>query len=130
MALTMTRTRTQSTLTKLAEMVANVQGELAFLDELLEPAAAGAAGSKGSPPELYARLAARRLQLVSNRDALYATVRQFDGRIDPHGIGIGDGWRTRFGNRRLGMATLTVPSVAWPGSRRTTQISRGLTKLP
>ncbi|MGB4358933.1 MAG: hypothetical protein WBJ19_00780 [Rhodoferax sp.] len=93
-------------MTKLAEMVANVHGELAFLDELLECEVAGAAESKGSPPELYARLVARRLQLVSNRDALYATVRQFDVGIDPEGIGIGDGWRTRFGNRRLGIATL------------------------
>lgn len=42
MALTMTRTRTQTALTKLAEMVANVHGEMAFLDELLEGELAGA----------------------------------------------------------------------------------------
>ena len=35
MALTMTRTRTQTTLTKLVELVANVHGELAFVEGLL-----------------------------------------------------------------------------------------------
>ena len=43
MALTMTRTRTQTTLTKLATMVANVHGELEFVQGLLVQAEAAGA---------------------------------------------------------------------------------------
>lgn len=39
-ALTMTRTRTQTTLTKLATMVAGIHRELAFVELLLEDASA------------------------------------------------------------------------------------------
>ncbi len=93
-----TRTRTQTTLTKLAEMVANVHGELAFLEALLDGTGSGAPGSmQGMAPEVQVRLAARRLKLVADRDALYATIRQFDAGIDPAGIGRADGWRGRFG---------------------------------
>lgn len=103
MALTMTRTRTQTTLSKLAEMVANVHGELAILEGLLAGEAGfGAPGSmQEMAPDVQVRLAARRLQLVRDRDALYATIRQFDASIDPAGIGSGDGWRKSYG-RRLG----------------------------
>ncbi len=103
MALTMTRTRTQATLTKLAEMVANVHGELAFVDGLL--AARGPGTALGLTPEVLARLALRRLELVGNRDALYATLRQFDAGIEPGRIGAADGWRKRYG-RGLGEAGL------------------------
>lgn len=99
MALTMTRTRTQTTLTKLAELVANVHGELAFLEGLLAGATgSGALGSmQGMAPEAQAMLAARRLKLLGDRDALYATIRQFDAGIDPAGIGSADGWRKQYG---------------------------------
>ena len=43
MALTMTRTRTQTTLTKLAMLVANVHGELALVERLLDEARAAVA---------------------------------------------------------------------------------------
>ena len=102
MALTMTRTRTQTTLTKLAEMVANVHGELAFLDGLLTGAVsaggglgAGAAIPGSLAPEVRARMTARRRKLLGDRDALYTTIRQFDAGIDPEGIGGSDGWRGR-----------------------------------
>ena len=109
MALTMTRTRTQTTLTKLAEMVANVLGELAFLEGLLDDAVSGAPGSmQGMAPEVRVRLAARRLKLLADRDALYATIRQFDAGIDPAGIGSGEGWRGRFGSRQLGTKRLVA----------------------
>lgn len=97
MALTMTRTRTQATLTKLAEMVANVHGELAFLEGLL----AGAAPAGSLAPEVRAWLAARRLKLLADREALYATIRQFDAGIDPAGIGSSEGWRGMLGSRGL-----------------------------
>jgi hypothetical protein len=98
MALTMTRTRTQTTLTKLAELVANVHGELAFVEGLLTQ---GAVSALGVTPEVLARLALRRLELIGSRDALYATIRQFDGSIEPERIGALEGWRKRYG-RGLG----------------------------
>jgi hypothetical protein len=101
MALTMTRTRTQTTLTKLAEMVANLHGELEFVDGLLACNMHG----QGMVPEVRTQLVARRRKLASDRDALYTTVRQFDNRIDPGGIGSADGWRKRYG-RGLGEAGL------------------------
>ena len=91
MALTMTRTRTQTTLTKLAEMVANVHGELAFVDELL--LAGQYDGPRGKSVMLTqaqrAGLAARQAALLGRREALYATVKQFDPGLDPGGIGSG-----------------------------------------
>lgn len=103
MALTMTRTRTQTTLTKLAELVANLNGELAFLDSLSGLPEAQGAG---------VGLEARRVKLVSDRDALYATVRQFDEGIDPESIGTCESWRMRFGNRRLKPENLVRRYVA------------------
>lgn len=92
MALTMTRTRTQTTLTKLAELVANVHGELGFVLGLLEQdCSAAAAATSALDPESRNVLAARRRVLLANRDALYATVRQFDPEIDPGGIGVSEG---------------------------------------
>jgi hypothetical protein len=119
MALTMTRTRTQTTLTKLAELVAHVHGELEFVEGLLACNGCGGdsstghrqqRGAAGSASELdeepRGRLVARRRILLANRDALYATVRQFDPTIDPGRIGVSDGWRLRVGNRRLSARAL------------------------
>ena len=78
MALTMTRTRTQTTLTKLAQRVAEVHGELEYLEEVL---------AKEMPTEKRAVLEAKRLSVMGHRDALYLTIRQFDPRIDPAEIG-------------------------------------------
>lgn len=87
MALTMTRTRTQTTLTKLAEMVANIHGELEFLEGLMcTPEAHGADSG----------LEARRMKLVSDREALYATLKQFDAAIEPELIGVADAWRKQY----------------------------------
>lgn len=88
MALTMTRTRTQTTLTKLAELVANVHGELEFLEGLAGMPEAQGAG---------AALEARRVKLVSERDALYTTLRQFDPSLSPEQIGAQDAWTKSYG---------------------------------
>lgn len=109
MALTMTRTRTQTTLTKLAEMVANVHGELAFLEGLLE--------EDGLALELQARLNARKLKLVADRDALYATIRQFDARIELKQIGASEDWRRQYGSSRLSHKVLVRRYVA-AGARK------------
>lgn len=98
MALTMTRTRTQTTLTKLAEMVANVHGELEFLEGLLKAAGTPEA-TPAVTPEVLERMAARRQKLLGDRDALYATIRQFDADIDPERIGCSDGWQGRLGRK-------------------------------
>lgn len=99
MALTMSRIRTQTTLTRLAAMVANIHGELEFLEGLLAAREAGSLqavggtwkskGKRGLPrtPEEWAALEARKVKLYADRDALYVTIRQFDPEIDPGRIG-------------------------------------------
>ncbi len=124
MALTMTRTRTQTALTSLALMVTSIHGELAFLDGLIathasatvSPAAidsdtttadAADISTDTGMPAVLTSLQRRRQVLVSNRDALYATIRQFDPEIVPERIGNSDEWKLSFGNRALGLAALT-----------------------
>lgn len=88
MALTMTRTRTQTTLTKLAETVANLHGELAALDRLMK-----------EWPEYSDALVTRRQRLEADRGALHLTIRQFDPNLDPSAIGTSDKWLTAYGRR-------------------------------
>jgi hypothetical protein len=90
-ALTMTRTRTQTALTKLAERIANAHGELAFVEEQLGKWATGRAGEVGRGLEH------RHAELVAARDALYATVRQFDPSLAPESIGAAEEWLKPFG---------------------------------
>lgn len=102
--LTMTRTRTQTTLTKLGTLVANVHGELEFLEGLIN--VAETPGSVKLTPEVRARLQARERQLAQDKAALYATLRQFDADIDPLAIGSVEQWQKRFGKRRLKQQSL------------------------
>ena len=89
MALTMTRTRTQTTLTRLAKVLANLNGELAFLDELM-------ATSREAADEL----AGRRDELLRHRTAVQVTVSQFDGAIDVEQIGLAVEWARPYGGRQ------------------------------
>lgn len=73
MALTMTRT--QTALTKLVGLVANVHGELELVERLL---AEGAGDIEA--------LATRMQQLEVRRNALHATMTQFDPSSDPADI--------------------------------------------
>jgi hypothetical protein len=105
-ALTMTRTRTQTALTMLAGRVAKVHGELTYVDERL-------AGEL--PAELREGLTRRRGELLGLRIALYATLRQFDSRLDPTAIGATEDWlrpygRGNAGKRRYEAATLDEAS--------------------
>jgi len=77
----MTRTRTQTTLTKLVTLLANVNGELEFVRSLLdaEPAHRGALG-------------AREATLAQKREAVIAAIHQFDPRIDTGSVGATEGW--------------------------------------
>jgi hypothetical protein len=85
MALTMTRTRTQTALTKLVERLSNVKGELDYLEGLLiaEPGAAGA-------------LLAWQEVLLSRHGALCATLKQFDDSLDPEQVVAGTGWQKSY----------------------------------
>ena len=71
MALTMTRTRTQTTLTKLAQKLGDVKGELAFVEEWMAEA--------GAPVEL----ARRRELLLEQAQALVMTLELFDPELAP-----------------------------------------------
>lgn len=88
MALTMTRTRTQTALTKLAEMVANVHGELEFVEWALQYRKQG-----------RLVLESRRQVLLGRRDALHTTLRVFDPELDPTSIGALQGWLKPFGRK-------------------------------
>lgn len=88
MALTMTRNRTQTTLTKLAERVACVHGELAYLEGRL---------ADDLPEPLREGLARRRGELAELREALYVTVRQFDTALAPTAIRTSEEWLRPYG---------------------------------
>lgn len=112
MALTMTRTRTQTTLTKLAQLVANVHGEIAFLQQLQEQ-------TPGLAPEKVAAVTARLGALEEKRQALYLTLRQFNPELDPSEIGTADDWLRPYG-RRGGkqvkgryLAQLPLATIKW-----------------
>jgi hypothetical protein len=86
MALTMTRTRTQTALTKLSQMVANIHGELAVIERLLSE------NTDATDAPLR-----RKSELLQNQAALYCTLIQFDPEIDPSAIGISRDWLRAFG---------------------------------
>lgn len=119
MALKMTRTRTQTALTKLAELVANVHGELETVERLLGEAESQAGELAAIRAEGLLR---RRQVLHEQRNALYATLKQFDPQLNPADIGATQDWLKQFG-QRVGKAALArymrwVLSVA-PESART-----------
>lgn len=94
MALTMTRTRTQTALTQLVETLANLKGELAFVEAwLAEP---------GAPAELVVR----RDALVEQLAALETTLRVFDPELEVSGVAPGEGWARAFGRNTLSTRAL------------------------
>lgn len=96
MALTMTRTRTQTALAKLVDVLARVNGELAFVRELMDEAVAQAH---------HEALQARETQLERERGALCTTIRQFNPELDPDEVGSSDDWWPgRRPKTRAGMA--------------------------
>lgn len=84
MALTMTRTRTQTTLTKLAQKLGEVKGELAFVEAWLV--------ETGAPVEL----ARRRALLMEQSQALVTTLQLFDPELDASQVAVSEGWRKRY----------------------------------
>lgn len=105
MALTMTRTRTQTTLTKLAQKLGEVKGELAFVEVWMAEA--------GAPVEL----AVRRAQLLQQAQALVKTLQLFDRGLDVSQVGALDGWRKLYQARTE--KTLRNKYAQSPAFRRT-----------
>lgn len=95
MALTMTRTRMQTALTKLAQRIAEVHHELGLLDAL----------EREHPVHAHS-IDARRATRKADLEALYATIRQFDRDLDPACIGKSDVWMKEFGRRGSKIVTL------------------------
>lgn len=94
MALSQTRCRNQTTLTKLATRIASVHGELAYVEGRL-------AGDLR--PELREGPARRRGELLEIREALYMTLRQFDPALDPTAIGTVEDWLKPYGRGMAGI---------------------------
>ena len=98
MAITASRTRNQTTLTKLVKMLAALNGEYAFCVGLVD-------GGDLSSADL-GRLRSHVVQLQAKREALRLTLLQFDPKLDVDSIGALDAWRTRFGKRNVAVKNL------------------------
>lgn len=88
MALTMTRTRTQTALNELAKRLAEVNGELQFLDNLTT-----------LPGDQQAIAAARRDELLRLKEALFIVIKRYDQELEPVDIGATFGWMKSFGRK-------------------------------
>lgn len=88
MALTKSRTRTQSALTTLCKLVANVHGELSFIEWALQ-----------HRTRQVAVLHGRREALLQRRSALYTTLRVFNPQLDPSSIGTLNDWLKPYGRK-------------------------------
>jgi len=102
MALTMTRTRTQTTLTKLATMVANIHGELEFVQELLVAGDSLAAQTAVEnfavlTPAQKLALLKKQAELEGKREALYLAIKQFNPHLDPTALGAARDWAKAYG---------------------------------
>lgn len=89
MALTMTRTRTQTTLTRLAKLLANLNGELEFVQQLIQ-----------ENPEYVEALLSRQKELADGRAAVCATINQFDPDVDCTLVASSNDWSKAY--RRQG----------------------------
>lgn len=98
MSLTMTRTRNQTTLDRLARMLAMLQGERDFVQDLLT-------GNGSSLSAAQRELLAGHLaKLGENVAAMRATLLQFDPELDVDTVRSLDTWGQRFGRRGLSIA--------------------------
>lgn len=88
MALTMTRTRTQTALTRLVTLLANLNGEMEFVERL-----------KRELPAYHDALEARQMKLTADRAAVCATIRQFDPELSVTEIGTLDQWKRLYSSR-------------------------------
>ncbi|WP_287924906.1 hypothetical protein [Diaphorobacter sp.] len=89
MALTMTRNRTQTTLTKLVQKLGEVKGELEFVESWMEEA--------GAPAEL----SRRREMLLARAQALTMTLQQFDAELNVGRVAALENWRKVYRTRTI-----------------------------
>ncbi len=86
MALTMTRTRTQTTLTRLVKLLANLDDELEFVNRLF-----------AEMPEHRLLLKARQVDLANARTAATLTLKQFDPQLDTSAVAPMNDWARAYG---------------------------------
>lgn len=89
MALTMTRNRTQTTLTKLVQKLGEVKGELEFVESWMAEA--------GAPAEL----SSRREILLTQAQALTTALQQFDAELDVGSVAASENWRKVYRTRTI-----------------------------
>ena len=94
MSLTMTRTRTQTALTRLAKLLANLNGEMEFVERL-----------KKELPAFSNALEARRTKLAADRAAVCATIKQFDPDVDYSLVASSKDWSTAYCRRGSSIET-------------------------
>jgi uncharacterized protein YhdP len=105
MAMTMTRTPTQTTLTQLVKRLANVNGELRFLETTLQA---------GDLQQAHrAAFERRRDQLRAAKDAYFVSLLIFDPDLEPQRVAAFDDWLKPHGRgapaRRRYLASLAGP---------------------
>lgn len=88
MGLTMTRTRTQTALSRLAKLLADLNAELEFVERL-----------KGELPLFDDALGVQWAKLTEDRAAVCATIRQFDPELRPAEIGTSNRWKQEYRSR-------------------------------
>lgn len=98
MSLTPTRTRNQTTLTRLVKLLALLNGEYEFCSQMLD--AADLIAEDGE------RLRAHISKLQVKRDALRLTLLQFKPTLDVDSVGVLDAWRLRYGKRSVDVINL------------------------
>ncbi len=84
MALTMTRTRTQTTLAKLAQKLGEVKGELAFIEAWM------------ADTEAPVELARRQTLLIEQAQALVTTLHLFDPEMEVGQVATLESWRRAY----------------------------------
>lgn len=107
MALTMTRTSTQTTLTQLVETLANLKGELAFVEAWMAEA--------GAPVELVGR----REVLLEQHKALATTLQVFDPALAVESVAPSEGWARSLGQMRLSVKVMRARYFNTHGGKKT-----------
>lgn len=95
MAVARTRTRTQTALTKVVELLAEANGEIQVLEQLL---------ANERDVAVRSRLMARHQELQDDHSAVRSTLEQFDSDLDAERVGTSYKWLKAFGRGRPALA--------------------------
>ena len=88
MAITMTRKRTQTTLVRLVQLLANLNGELEFVQQRTQENA-----------EYVQALLSRQKELAGDHAAVCATIKQFDPDVDCTLVASSNDWMREYRRR-------------------------------